>query len=397
MARKHIVIVGTNFGGYTAALELKELVGDNHEITVIANTHKFLFFPSLIWYPFGLRDEKDITFDVRHQYSKHSIKFIEDEVDLFDPPNNGVITRHNGIVSYDYLIIATGPKVDYDYIPGLREHSYSIVGLNPAQRTREAWQRFLADPGPVVIASAQGAACFGAAYEFLFNVRYQLAKNSLDKTCSLTYSTAEPFLAHFGINGFGNAQQMCEWFFKHYHIQAHLNASIKEVRADGVELENGEFLPSKFTMIMPRFLGIDAVRNTPQLANDKGFIVTDKGYRHHIFPNIFAAGVAVHIAPPGETPVPCGVPKTGYPTEQMAKTAVKNIIADIKGLPQVEQAFEDINAYCIMDTGNMGMMIVGDHMVSPREHEYIIPGPEAHWAKIAFEKYFLFSRKHGKV
>ena len=112
---------------------------------------------------------------------------------------------------------------------------------------------------------------------------------------------------------------------------------------------------------------------------------------------VFAAGVAVHVKPPGATEVPCGVPKTGWPTEQMAKLAVKNIVADIKGLPFKSEEFGDMAAYCIMDTGNMGMMIVGDHLLNPREHEFIIPGPEAHWAKIAFEKYFLWSRRHAKV
>ena len=98
-------------------------------------------------------------------------------------------------------------------------------------------------------------ACFGAAYEFLFNVRYQLAKHKLQEKASLTYLTAEPFAAHFGIGGFGNAQKMCEWMFSHYHIGTHLNASIKEVKADGVLLESGEFYPSHFTMVMPRLFG----------------------------------------------------------------------------------------------------------------------------------------------
>jgi sulfide:quinone oxidoreductase len=95
--------------------------------------------------------------------------------------------------------------------------------------------------------------------------------------------------------------------------------------------------------------------------------------------------------------VPCGVPKTGYPTEQMAKTAVRNIVAAIKGQEMQRAKFDDMAAYCIMDTGNMGMLIVGDHMLAPREHEFIIPGPEAHWAKVAFEKYFLWSRRHAHV
>ena len=397
MDRKRIVIVGTNFASYTAALELKELVGDNHDITVVANTHKFLFFPSLIWYPFGLREEKDITFDVRPIYKSHGIEFIEAEVTGFAPAQNQVLLRQGAPISYDYLLIGTGPKVDYDYIPGLREHSHSIVGLPAAQRTREAWNRFLADPGPVVIASAQGAACFGAAYEFLFNVRYQLAKHKLQDKASLTYVTAEPFAAHFGIGGFGNAQKMCEWMFAHYQISAHFNAVIKEVKADGVVLESGEFYPSKFTMVMPRFVGVDAVRSSPGLANPNGFIEVDDSYQHPTFANIYAAGVAVHVKPPAQPPVPCGVPKTGYPTEQMAKTAVRNIVADIKGLAKTHAKFDDMAAYCIMDTGNMGMLIVGDHMLSPREHEFIIPGPEAHWAKVAFEKYFLWSRRHAHV
>ena len=397
MGRKRIVIVGTSFAGYTAALELKELVGDNHDIIVIANTHTFLFFPSLIWYPFGLREEKDITFDVRPIYKSHGIEFLEHEVSGFLPAENRVLLKDGEPVSYDYLLIGTGPKVDYDYIPGLREHSHSIVGLAVAERTRQAWTRFLENPGPVVIASAQGAACFGAAYEFLFNVRYQLAKHKLQEKASLTYLTAEPFAAHFGIGGFGNAQKMCEWMFSHYHIGTHLNASIKEVKADGVLLESGEFYPSAFTMVMPRFLGVDAVRNTPGLANANGFLEVDDSYQHPQYPNLYAAGVAVHVKPPGQTPVPCGVPKTGYPTEQMAKTAVRNIVADIKGLPKQHAKFDDMSAYCIMDTGNMGMVIVGDHMLSPREHEFIIPGPEAHWAKVAFEKYFLWSRRHAHV
>lgn len=397
MARKRIAIAGTNFAGYTAALELKELVGDHHDIVVVANTHRFLFFPSLIWYPFGLRAEEDITFDVRPIYQAHGIQFIEDEIERFDPPRNQVLTRSRGAVDYDYLVIGTGPKVDDDYIPGLREHSYSIVGLGPARRTREGWQRFLADPGPVVVASAQGAACFGAAYEFLFNVRYQIAKHHLADRAPITYVTAEPFAAHFGIGGFGRAQAMCEWMFRHYHIQSRMNAEIGAVTAEGVQLKDGEFLPSKFTMVMPRFLGVDAVRHTPGLANANGFIEVDDGYQHPVFPNIFAAGVAVHVPPPAATPVPCGVPKTGWPTEQMAKTAVRNIVADMKGLPKKVEKFGDMAAYCIMDTGNMGMMIVGDHMLSPRAHEFIIPGPEAHWAKVAFEKYFLWTRRHARV
>ena len=182
ITRKHIVIVGTNFAGYTAALELKEMLGDQHDITVISPTHQFLFYPSLIWFPFGLRDEKDITFDVRPIYQSHGITFIEKAATHFDLNNRLVHLEGHDPVSYDYLVIATGFSVDYDYVPGLREYAHSIIGIAEATKTREAWQRFLQNPGPAVVVSVQGTGCFGAAYEILFNMRYQLAKHIFVKS-----------------------------------------------------------------------------------------------------------------------------------------------------------------------------------------------------------------------
>lgn len=400
MARKRIVVIGTSFAGYTGALELHELLGKQHDITVIASSHEFVFIPSLIWYPFGLREKGDIAFDVRPIYAERGITFVEDKVTGFDLERQVVQAAQAGELPYDYLLIATGPKVDFASVPGLGpdKYSLSICNVEHAEETRHAWSRFIQDPGPIVIGAAQGAACFGAAYEFIFNVRHQLKKLHLLEKAPLTYVTAEPFLGHFGIGGFGNAKWMSEKFFKMEGIDWRTNSTISEVRADAVVLGTGEVLPSKFSMIIPRFLGIDAIRSTPGLGNANGFIETGDDYRHKVYPNVYAAGVAVHVPPVGETDVPCGVPKTGYPSEVMAKTAAHNIAADIRGETERKtMPFSLIQAYCIMDTGDMGMMILGDHMLGARHLEFIIPGPQAHWAKLAFEKYFLYSRKHGHV
>ncbi len=400
MSRKRIVIVGTSFAGYTGAIELHGLLGSEHDIVVVAKSHEFVFIPSLIWYPFGLRDQKDISFDVRPIYAERGIQFVEAAATGFDLDKRQVLTDTAGPIDYDYLLVATGPKIDFESVPGLgpQKNSLSICNIDHAEQTRRAWEHFLTDPGPVVVGAAQGAACFGAAYEFLFNLRYQLKKHRLLEKSPVTYVTAEPFLGHFGIGGLGNGRQMSEFFFKTYGIASRTSATIKEVQPDGVLLESGEKLPSKFTMIIPRFLGVDAVRSTPGLGNASGFIEVNDGYQHLTRPEIYAAGVAVFVAPVGGTPVPCGVPKTGYPSEVMAKTAAANIAADIRGETEHRSMpFSMIHAYCIMDTGDMGMMIVGDHMLEPRHLQFIIPGPQAHWAKLAFEKYFLATRGHGKI
>lgn len=397
--RKRVVVVGSSFAGYTGALELKQLLGDEHDITVIAKSADFVFIPSLIWYPFGLREKKDIAFDVRPIYAKRGIDFIEAAATSFDLGRRQVITTA-GPFDYDYLLIGTGPKVDFDSVPGLGpdKNSWSICNIDHATETRRAWERFLEDPGPIVIGAAQGAACFGAAYEFMFNVRYQLKKHRLLDKAPITFVTAEPFLGHFGIGGFGNAKKMAEMFFGLYHIKFVTDAVVKEVQKDGVLMDDGAKLPSKFTMIIPRFLGVDAIRNTPGLGNANGFIEVNDGYQHVRYPEIYAAGVAVFVPPVGGSKVPCGVPKTGYPSEVMAKTAAANIAAAIQGeLERHSMPFSMIHAYCIMDTGDMGMMILGDHMLGARHLEFVIPGPQAHWAKVAFEKYFMHSRSHGRV
>lgn len=401
MTKKQIVVIGTSFAGYTGAIELHDLLKkrDDVEITVLDKSHDFVFIPSLIWYPFGLRNKEDISFDVRPIYAERGINFLQTKVERFDLDRRVVLTEM-GEVPYDYLLIATGPKVDFANIPGLgpEQNSWSICNVEHAEEAKHAWERFLDDPGPIVIGAAQGAACFGAAYEFIFNIRYQLKKQGLLEKAPLTYVTAEPFLAHFGIGGFANGEKMAKMMFKQYDINWYTNATVAEVKPESVLLGSGEELPSKFTMIIPRFLGVDAVRNTPGLANANGFIEVDDGYRHPDYPEVFAAGVAVHVAPPDETPIPCGVPKTGYPSEQMAKTAAHNIAAMIEAKDEKKtMPFSMIHAYCIMDTGNMGMMILGDHMLGARHLEFIIPGPQAHWAKVAFEKYFMFTRKRAMV
>lgn len=399
MSQKHIVIVGTSFAGYTAAIKLREGLGSEHKITVIDRQDKFVFIPSLIWYPFGIRKPKQISFAVSPVYKKKNIDFRLDEVTSFDLDNKTVITE-TGTVPYDYLIVATGPKVDFDAIPGLKpgETSNSICTIEHAEHAKDSWKKFLQNPGPVVVGATQEAACFGAAYEFVFNVRYQLKKKKLLDKAPIHFVTSEPYLGHFGIGGFGKGAEMCTWMFNKMGITGHYNTDIKEVTKDAVILGDGTEIKSSYTMLIPRFRGVDAVVNSKGLANPKGFIPTTKGYQHVDYPEVYAAGIAVAVAAPGETQHGCATPKTGYPSEVMAEVAVHNIIVDITGKGErTEKAFEDIGAKCIMDAGNMGMIILGDKMIGPRKKERIIPGPWAHWGKLAFEMYFMYTRKRGKV
>ena len=220
-SRKRVVVLGSSFAGMTAALELRKRVGDRHEIVVLDPRPDFTFIPSLIWLPFGLRDAEDVTFPLAPLYKSKGIRFINEAASKIDLSGHVVTTSAGEELSYDRLFIGTGPRLAFEKVPGLGPHggyTQSVCNLEHALLAREAWERFLQNPGPVVVGTAQGGSCFGASYEFLFNIRHRIKKAGLSDVAPVTFISAEPFLGHFGLGGVGASQQMVERFLdRHEH------------------------------------------------------------------------------------------------------------------------------------------------------------------------------------
>jgi sulfide:quinone oxidoreductase len=405
--RQRVVILGSSFAGLTAALELKKRVGDRHEIVVLDPRPDFTFIPSLIWLPFGLRDAEDVTFPLAPLYASKGIRFINEAASKIDLADHMVTMSSGDEIPYDRLLIGTGPRLAFEKVAGLGPsdgYTQSVCNLEHALLARVAWERFLEDPGPVVVGTAQGGSCFGASYEFLFNIRHRIKKAGPQDVAPVTFITAEPFLGHFGLGGVGASQAMVEKFFDRLGIDGLPNTAIKQVREHEIELDSGRTLPFAYSMIVPPFTGVDAVREADGLANPMGFIPVDDQYRHPEHRDVFAAGVAIAITPPEPTPVPAGVPKTGQMTETMAKVAAHNIAADLDRSPRDSLPPEDLGAMCILDAGNNGVIFKASHVLARNETgngkvstAHLSAGPHAHWAKLAFERVYLASRKRGAL
>ncbi len=391
----HIVVIGGSFGGLTAAFDLRRLLPPReHDITVISKERRFIFIPSLPWVAMGEKTVADISFDLERPLTSKAIGFVEAAVSRIDPQAGKVHTDTRSY-DYDYLVVATGHRSANEAVPGLGPFDgpgHSLMSPPEAEEARQAWAAFLRDPGPMVIGCAPGASCIGPAYEFLFEAHHALKQRRLRHKVPIVFVTPEPFLGHFGVGGFGKGRQFFEGEFEQRDVRYFTSATVSRITAEAVELADGKAFESRFSLIIPPLGGIKAVADSPGLGNPKGFVPVDAYYRHREFPNIYAVGVAVAMAPAEETPVPVNFPKTGHMTEQMAKIAAKNIAADIRG---GEMESHELSAECIMDMGDTAAHMKADPIRPPRNVSEMSKGRRWLWAKRFFANYYLWKIRRG--
>jgi len=115
----HVVVVGAGIGGMSAAFELREVLGKKHPVTLIGEGSLFSFTPSNPWVAVGWRTPEKVQLPVLAPLQRKGIRFINSGVSEIDAANNRVRTGSGEIVDYDYLVIATGPALAFDEVPGL--------------------------------------------------------------------------------------------------------------------------------------------------------------------------------------------------------------------------------------------------------------------------------------
>ena len=394
-----IVIIGASTGGLPAAYEMKAMLGSSHEVTVISNTETFHFVPSNPWVGVGWRTRKDISFPLRSHLEKKGIKLIAEAAHKIDPAKSEVITAAGTVVPYDYLVIATGPKLAFEEIEGVgpAKNTVSICTVDHAEDAYEKYLNFLKEPGPIVVGAAQLASCFGPAYEFAFILDTDLRRRKIRKKIPITFVTSEPYIGHLGLGGVGDTKGLMEHEMRERDIKWITNAKIKKAEHGKMTVEiigEGEKeLPFKYSMILPAFKGVDAVAQVEGLCNPRGFVIVDAFQRSPKYPNIYGIGVGIAIPPVEVTPVPTGAPKTGYMIESMVTATVHNIKDSIDG--KAVSTKPTWNALCLADMGNTGVAFVAMPQIPPRNVVWSKKGKWVHLAKVAFEKYFIRKMKKG--
>jgi sulfide:quinone oxidoreductase len=405
MAR--IIVLGAGIGGVPMAYEMRESVGKEHEIVVISDSPTFHFVPSNPWIPPKWRKPEDLKIELAPVMQKKGINFIQKAAVKVDPLNNKIDLADGSSESYDYLIIATGPRLAFDEVPGLGPHgghTSSVCHVDHAALAAEDWDKFMLDPGPIVIGAVQGASCYGPAYEYLMILETELRKRKIRDKVPMTFVTSEPYIGHLGLGGVGDTKGLLESALRDKTIKWITNAKVDRVEAgmmyvtevdnDGNDLKKHE-VPFKHSMMLPAFTGVDAVRHSGAegLTNPRGFVLIDKYQRNPTYKNIYSVGVCVALPPVEKTPLPVGTPKTGYMIESMVTATAHNIRDELLGKEPSD--IPSLSALCLADLGDTGVAFLAVPQIPPRNTTWSNHGKWVHLAKIGFEKYFMRKIRKG--
>ncbi len=401
----HIVVLGAGTGGMPCAYELRAELGKEHKITVVNEREYFQFVPSNPWVAVGWRDRESITFDIRPHLERKGIEFIAQRCETIDAKDSRLTLADGSEVDYDYLIIATGPRLVFDEVEGAGPdggHTHSVCTVDHAEKTYEDYKKLLQDPGHVVIGAMPFASCFGPAYEYAFILDADLRKRKMRDRVPMTFVTSEPYIGHLGLGGVGDSKGFLESDLRAHHIQWITNGKVVKVEPgkmfveqyddSGHKIKDHE-LSFKFSMMLPAFKGVECVANVEGLCNPRGFVFVDDHQRNPTYRNIFGAGVCIAIPPVETTAVPTGAPKTGYMIESMVTAIVHNIADELAG--REGNTLATWNAICLADMGDTGAAFVALPQIPPRNVAWFKKGKWVHMAKIAFEKYFIRKMKKG--
>ena len=405
MSEQQVVVLGAGLGGSIAAYEIAEMVKGKAKVTVINKGENYWFFPSNPWVAVGWREPEALKVHLPPVMKKKGIGFTGIGARKVDPEANRVELNDGTFIDYDYLVIATGPELAFDEIEGFgpERHTVSICETSHAEAARAKFEELCANPRPIVVGAAQGASCYGPAYEMAMTLDTELKKRKIRDKVPMTFVTPEPYIGHLGLDGVGDTKGLLESEMRDRHIKWITNAKvdsvddgvmhITEVNDDGSDKKKHD-LEFGWGMLMPPFRGVEALMGLEGLVNPRGFVIVDEHQRNPTYPNIFGLGVCIAIPPTGPTPLPVGVPKTGFMIESMVTAIAHNLKEILAGQEPTHEA--TWNAICLADFGDGGVAFVAKPQIPPRNTNWASEGKWVHLAKIGFEKYFLRKVRKGE-
>ncbi|MGH8229764.1 MAG: NAD(P)/FAD-dependent oxidoreductase, partial [Steroidobacteraceae bacterium] len=199
-----VVIAGGGIVGVPLAYAVKAKLHGKVDVTLVSDGSDFHFVPANPWVALGLRAAEDVTFALEPLLSARKIALQPDAVQSIDPERSRLGLAGGVELEYDYLVIATGIRPDWNGVPGAvgNPRVQSVIRPTDAVAAQAAYAEFLKHPGPgpVVVAAAPRVPTIGPMYEYAFLLDADLRRRALRERVPITLVTPEPYPGHVGLD-----------------------------------------------------------------------------------------------------------------------------------------------------------------------------------------------------
>jgi len=416
-----VLVLGAGVSGHTAAAFLRKKLGKSHSVTVVSPSAYYHWIPSNIWIGVGRMSIDQVRFKLDKLYRKWGIDFKQAKAVSIHPEGNQTVSR--GFVSieytgtdkkgssenvvYDFLVNATGPRLNFEKTPGLGPAEGNTVSVCSYDHAAFAWEELQkvieklkkGEKQKIVVGTGHAmATCQGAAFEYALNIAFELKKQKLSHLAEITWLTNEYEVGDFGMGGafikrggyVTSTKIFTESVLSENNIRWIKRAGVEKVEKDKIYYEtlDGErsSIEYDFSMLIPSFTGHGIIAFdreekdiTSKLFAANGLMLVDADYESKPFEewsvddwpttyqnpsyhNIYAAGIA--FAPPHSISKPMKSkngtaifptpPRTGMPSGVIGKIIAQNLAHRIKHQSEEHKhtaSMGKMGAACIVSMG----------------------------------------------
>jgi len=381
---KTVLILGGGVGGIVAALRLRKLLDPEHRVVLVEKEDTHVFSASLLWLMIGGRSPGEISRPIG-SLAKRGIDLVRGTVERIDPTARTV--RVNGAdMRGDHMIVALGADLAPQLVPGLAEAGHNFYTLAGAESLRSALSK-LGKGRIVVLIASMPFKCPAAPNEAAMLLEYDCRRRGVRKDVQVDLYTPEPGpMPVAGPKVSGELRQMVEAKGIGYH-PGHAIASVDpDMRR--LSFANGVEVGFDLLAYVPPHRVPKVVQDSG-MCGEAGWIPVDRGTLETRYPGVHAIGDVTGIM---LTSIGKPLPKAGVLAHNEAEVVAHNIAAAISGRGAKREFGGE--GECFIETGDgKAGFGSGNFYAEPAPRiDLKRPSMLLHWGKIAFEKYWLWSR-----
>ncbi len=361
---KKIVILGAGTGGTIMANKLRKALDKSEaEITIVDRDKTHYYQPGLLFIPFGIYNRDDVI-KPKADFIPPGVKLVFKSIEKIEPSENRVLLEGGQVLSYDYLIIATGTNIDIDETPGMNgelwgKRIFDFYTIEGATALREFFRDW--EGGNMVVNVAEyPIKCPVAPLEFTFLADSYFSEIGIRDKVNISYVT--PLSGAFTKP---KASKMLGELLVEKNIDVIPEFSLESVDNEKSVIRSYDEreVPFDVLTIIPTNKGSALVEKSG-MGDDLNFIPTDKyTLRSKDYENIFVLGDASDIP----------TSKAGSVVHFASDVVFENLMSLLEGRPM--KAKFDGHSNCYIETGfGKGSIIDFNYDTEPLPGTFPLPG-----------------------